>query len=188
MDEEIASIEKNNTWNLVHLPANKRPIAVKWIYKLKYLPDGTIAKYKARLVAKGFLQKHGIDFKEIFAPVARIETSAFLNGKLEEKVYIEQPQGFIVKGKEDHVLKLNKALYGLRQAPRAWNMRIAHGRSKHIETKFHYLRDQVTKGKIKLSYCNTEFQMADVLTKQLKIDRFKDLRKMMNVQSLETLN
>jgi hypothetical protein len=65
---------------------------------------------------------------------------------------------------------------------------IAHGRSKHIETKFHFLRDQVTKGKIKMSYCNTNDQMADVLTKPLKIDRFKDLRRMLNVQSLENLN
>jgi hypothetical protein len=74
MQEEIASIERNHTWDLVDLPANKRPIAVKWIYKLKHLPDGTIAKYKARLVAKGFLQKSGIDFTEVFAPVARLET------------------------------------------------------------------------------------------------------------------
>ncbi|PNX60317.1 retrotransposon-related protein, partial [Trifolium pratense] len=115
MKEEIASIEKNETWNITQLPTGKKPIAVKWIYKLKHLPDGTIAKYKARLVAKGFLQKHGIDFTEMFAPVARIETvrlvvaianhlrwefvqldvkSAFLNGKLEEEVYVEQPQGF----------------------------------------------------------------------------------------------
>jgi hypothetical protein len=112
MEEEIASIEKNKTWNLVHLRANKNPITVKWIYKLKHHPDGSIAKYKARLVAKGFLQKHGIDFTEIFALVARLETvrlvvaianhfdwefvqldvkSAFLNGTLEEEVYIEQP-------------------------------------------------------------------------------------------------
>ncbi|CAJ2677657.1 unnamed protein product [Trifolium pratense] len=145
MTEEIASIEKNATWSITQLPPGKKPIAVKWIYKLKHLPNGTIAKYKARLVAKGFLQKQGIDFSEIFAPVARIETvrlvvaianhfrwefvqldvkSAFLNGKLEEEVYVKQPQGFIVKGKEDHVLRLNKALYGLRQAPRAWNIRI----------------------------------------------------------------
>jgi hypothetical protein len=76
----------------------------------------------------------------------------------------------------------NKSAINLAKNP------IAHGRSKHIETKFHFLRDQVTKGKIKLSYCNTNIQMADVLTKPLKIDRFKDLRRMMNVQSLETLN
>ncbi|KAK2438086.1 putative mitochondrial protein [Trifolium repens] len=156
MEEEIAFIEKNKTWSLVHLPANKKPIAVKWIYKLKFHPDGSISKYKARLVAKGFLQKPGIDFTEIFAPVARIETvrlvvaiayhfdweiaqldvkSAFLNDKLEEEVYIEQPQGFIAKGKEDCVLKLDKALYGLKQAPRAWNLRIDEFLSKNGYSK-----------------------------------------------------
>ncbi|KAK2451944.1 hypothetical protein QL285_010951 [Trifolium repens] len=65
---------------------------------------------------------------------------------------------------------------------------IAHGRSKHIETKFHFLRDQVAKGKIKLVYCKTEAQVADAFTKPLKIERFKDLKKMLNVQSLENLN
>jgi hypothetical protein len=145
MEEEIESITKNKTWQLVPLPDKKKAIAVKWVYKIKTLPDGSFAKHKAILVAKGFLQKQGIDFTEIFAPVARLETvrvvvalanhftwqfvqldvkSAFLNGKLEEEVYVEQPQGFIVEGKENHVLKLHKALYGLRQAPRAWNMRM----------------------------------------------------------------
>ncbi|GAU43236.1 hypothetical protein TSUD_241260 [Trifolium subterraneum] len=145
MKDEINSIERNNTWDLMSLPANKKPITVKWVYKVKHLPDGSIAKHKARLVAKGFLQKPGIDFTEIFAPVARLETVrvvvalanqlswlivqldvkfAFLNGTLEEEVYVEQPQGFIVKGQEDKVLKLNKALYGLKQASMAWNKRI----------------------------------------------------------------
>jgi glutathionylspermidine synthase len=88
-----------------------------------------------------------------------------------------------VNRNEDFELLIdNKSAINLAKNP------IAHGRSKHIETKFHFLRDQVTKGKIKLSYCNTNSQMADVLTKPLKIDRFKDLRRMMNVQSLETLN
>jgi hypothetical protein len=76
----------------------------------------------------------------------------------------------------------NKSAINLAKNP------IAHGRSKHIETKFHFLRDQVTKGKIKLVYCKTEAQGADIFTKPLKIERFKDLRKMLNVQSLENLN
>ncbi|BBN67359.1 transposable element gene [Prunus dulcis] len=103
--------------------------------------DGSIQKNKARLVAKGYAQKPGIDYNETFAPVARLDTirtivalaaknnwklyqldvkSAFSNGVLEEEVYIEQPDGFLVKGKEDKVYKLHKALYGLKQAPRAW--------------------------------------------------------------------
>jgi hypothetical protein len=108
MKEELKSIEKNNTWELMHKTVNKRPIDVKWVFKLKMKPNGEIAKYKARLVAKGFLQKQGLDFNEVFAPVARIETirlvvaiatyknwsmhqldvkSAFLNGPLDEEVY-----------------------------------------------------------------------------------------------------
>ncbi|MCI47146.1 copia-type polyprotein, partial [Trifolium medium] len=63
MEDEIQSIERNNTWKLMSLPANKKPMAVKWVYKVKHLPNGSIVKHKARLVAKGFLQKPGIDFK-----------------------------------------------------------------------------------------------------------------------------
>ncbi|CAJ2665360.1 unnamed protein product [Trifolium pratense] len=201
MEEEIASIEKNNTWNLVHLPANKRPIAVKWIYKLKYLPDGTIAKYKARLVAKGFLQKQGIDFTEIFAPVARIETvrlvvaianhfdwefvqldvkSAFLNGKLEEEVYIEQPQGFIVKGKEDHVLKLNKALYGLKQAPRAWNMRIDEFLSKNGYSKCTVEHGIYVKGTSQNRLCIVCLYVDDLLITGSSKDEVKKLTSLLS--------
>ncbi|OIW00831.1 hypothetical protein TanjilG_12235 [Lupinus angustifolius] len=131
MSEEIRSIEKNETWSLVKLPAGKHKIGVKWIFKQKLNPDGSISKYKARLVAKGFLQKQGVDYTEVFALVARIETirlvvaiacakewklfqldvkSAFLHGPLMEEVYVQQPPGFVAKGKEQQVYKLNKAL------------------------------------------------------------------------------
>ncbi|PNX67781.1 hypothetical protein L195_g055811, partial [Trifolium pratense] len=145
MNEEIESIERNNTWKLVNLPNDKKAISVKWVYKVKVNPKGEITRHKARLVVKGFLQKEGIDFNEVFAPVARMETirlvtalthynkwsmhqmdvkCAFLNGPLEEEVYVVQPPGFIDKENESKVYKLNKALYGLKQAPRAWNKRI----------------------------------------------------------------
>ncbi|GAU32293.1 hypothetical protein TSUD_63100 [Trifolium subterraneum] len=145
MNEEIKSIEKNNTWRLVDLPAQKKPITVKWIFKIKRNPDGGIVKHKARLVARGFLQQQGIDYNEVYAPVARMETirlviaiassmnwspshmdvkSAFLNGPLEEEVYVSQPPGFEVDAQKDKVYKLQEALYGLKQAPRAWNKRI----------------------------------------------------------------
>ena len=133
-------IEKNNTWELVNRPHGKDIIGVKWVYKTKLNPDGTIQKHKARLVAKGYSQQPGIDYNETCAPVARLDTiralialasqkgwsihqldvkSAFLKGVLEEEIYVEQPQGFVSEGKENKVLRLRKALYGLKQAPRA---------------------------------------------------------------------
>jgi hypothetical protein len=145
MVEELNSIEKNPTWELVKLPEGKKTIDLKWVFKTKLKPDGRISKHKARLVARGFLQKQGIDYNEVFAPVARHETirlvvalanmknwpmyhlnvkSAFLNGPLEETVYVTQPPGFEITGRENLVYKLHKALYGLKQAPRAWNKRI----------------------------------------------------------------
>lgn len=144
-EDEINSIKKNLTWNLVDLPQGVKPIGLKWVFKLKRNSDGSINKHKARLVAKGYVQKHGIDFDEVFAPVARIETirllinlaasngweihhldvkTAFLHGELKETVYVTQPEGFIIKGNEEKVYKLNKALYGLKQAPRAWNEKL----------------------------------------------------------------
>lgn len=135
MLKELKAIERNSTWELVELPIQKKPIAVKWVFKVKHKPDGTIAKHKARLVAKGFLQRESVDYSEVFAPVARLETirlvvalasskgwqlfqldvkSAFLNGPLKEEVYVTQPPGFIQKGKEERVFRLRKALYGLK--------------------------------------------------------------------------
>ncbi|GJT98735.1 putative RNA-directed DNA polymerase [Tanacetum coccineum] len=142
MDAELSSIEKNKTWNLVDLPKNRKAIGLKWVYKVKRDPSGKILKHKARIVAKGYVQKQGIDYDEVFAPVARIETvrvilalsgsngwrvhhldvkSAFLNGALEEEVYVSQPEGYVKRGEVNKVYKLSKALYGLKQAPRAWN-------------------------------------------------------------------
>ena len=80
MDEELKSIEVNNTWSLVELPQNKKEIDVKWVYKVKLNPKGEVTRHKAGLVAKGFFQKEGIDFDEVFAPVARIETIRLLVG------------------------------------------------------------------------------------------------------------
>lgn len=140
MNEEIRSIQKNETWKLVDLPEGKNVIGLKWVFRTKFNTDGSILKHKARLVAKGYAQQEGIDFEETFSPVARFETvrvvlalaaqwklkvfqldvkSAFLNGDLQEEVFVEQPLGFVKDGEEGKVYKLQKALYGLKQAPRA---------------------------------------------------------------------
>lgn len=145
MKLEIEAIEKNNTWELVKVEAGVKPIGVKWVFKTKLNERGEIDKYKARLVVKGYAQKEGVDYGEVFAPVARWDTirlfisvaakrnwtvyqldvkSAFLHGELKEVVYVQQPEGFVRKGEEDKVYKLRKALYGLKQAPRAWYHRI----------------------------------------------------------------
>ncbi|CAJ2663476.1 unnamed protein product [Trifolium pratense] len=144
MDTEIAAIESNDTWELTSLPPGAKKIGVKWIYKTKYNEQGKIDKYKARLVAKGYSQQYGIDYNEVYAPVARWDTirtmlaiaaarswyvyqldvkSAFLHGELEEEVYVEQPLGYQKEGK-DMVYRLKKSLYGLKQAPRAWYSKI----------------------------------------------------------------
>jgi hypothetical protein len=145
MDDELGSIRDNNTWKLVDLPNNHKAIGLKWVYKIKKDAKGYLVKHKARLVAKGYVQEQGVDFEEVFASIARMESvrllmalaaqeswklhhmdvkSVFLNGELEEEVYVKQPPGYIKEGEEHKVLKLHKALYGLRQAPRAWNIKL----------------------------------------------------------------
>jgi hypothetical protein len=142
MQDELNAIVDNDTWSLTDLPHGHRAIGLKWVYKLKRDEQGAIVRYKARLVAKGYVQRQGVDFDEVFAPVARLESvrlllvvavhqgwqvhhmdvkSAFLNGELLEEVYVSQPPGFVDDNHKNKVYRLHKALYGLRQAPRAWN-------------------------------------------------------------------
>ena len=143
MQEELHQFELNNVWELVKRPDPRKHniIGTKWIYRNKQDENGLVVRNKARLVAQGYTQVEGIDFDETFAPVARLEAirillayanhhditlyqmdvkSAFLNGKLEEEVYVAQPPGFEDPKNPDKVFRLNKALYGLKQAPRAW--------------------------------------------------------------------
>lgn len=134
MIEEIEAIRRNGTWELTNLLEKKKAIGLKWIFKSKLNPDGSLLNTKARLVAKGFSQRKGIDFEEVFSPATQMETvrlflpigaqkewsiyqldvkSAFLNGELKEKVFVSQLKGFISNGKEEQVYKLHKALYRL---------------------------------------------------------------------------
>ncbi|KAL8104724.1 hypothetical protein AgCh_028795 [Apium graveolens] len=146
MKNEIKAIEKNRTWKLVELPPDSKSIGLKWVFKLKWDVNRNITKHKARLVSKGYVQKKGVDFEEVFTPVTRLETvrlllalaarngwevhyldvkSAFMNGELEETVYLSQPEGFVVEGKTHLVYQLIKAFYGLRQAPRTWYTKLS---------------------------------------------------------------
>lgn len=141
IEDEYKSFEQNKAWTLTQLPAGKKAVKCKWIFKKKLGSEGQLLRYKARLVAKGFTQEYGIDYKETYSPVVRYSTirtlialavnldlhidhmdvkTAFLNGELQETVYMEQPHGHKIKGKENHVFKLNKAIYGLKQASKAW--------------------------------------------------------------------
>eukprot|EP01018_Ginkgo_biloba_P024033 Gb_18988 [translate_table: standard] len=145
MVEEYNSIMKNDVWEVVLRPEGKSVVTSRWLYKIKHAANGSIEKFKARFVSRGFSQIEGVDYEDTFAPVARYTSiraviaiaaemgrkihqmdvkTAFLNGLIQEEVYIEQPQGFEVHGRDSHVCRLTKALYGLKQAPRAWYSRI----------------------------------------------------------------
>ncbi|GJW30219.1 putative ribonuclease H-like domain-containing protein [Tanacetum coccineum] len=141
MQEELLQFKLQEVWTLVELPNGKRAIGTKWVFRNKKDERGIVIKNKARLVAQGYTQEEGIDYDEVFAPVARIEAirlflayasfkdfvvyqmdvkSVFLYGKIEEEVYVCQPPGFEDLDFPDRVYKVEKALYGLHQAPRAW--------------------------------------------------------------------
>jgi len=145
MHDELHQFTRNDVWTLVPCPAEHNIIGTKWIFKNKTDDHGTVVRNKARLVAHGYTQIEGIDFDETFALVARLESiiillsiachlrfklyqmdvkSVFLNGVLQEEVYVEQPKGFQDPHHPHHVYKLKKALYGLKQAPRAWYERL----------------------------------------------------------------
>ena len=134
------SLISNNTWILVDLPQGSKPIGCKWVFRRKYNTDGSIQTFK--LVAKGFRQKEGVDYFDTYAPVARISSirvllalasvynlfvhqmdvkTAFLNGNLDEEIYMEQPEGFVLPRNENKVCKLVKSVYGLKQAPKQWH-------------------------------------------------------------------
>ncbi|GJR14706.1 putative ribonuclease H-like domain-containing protein [Tanacetum coccineum] len=141
MQEELLQFKIQKVWTLVDLPYGKKAIGTKWVYRNKKDERGIVVKNKARLVAQGYKQEEGIDYDEVFAPVARIEAirlflayasfmnflvyqmdvkSAFLYGTIEEEVYVSQPLGFVDPEFLEKVYKVEKALYGLHQAPRAW--------------------------------------------------------------------
>ena len=160
MDEEMQSLQKNQTWKLASLPNGKKAIGCKWVYAMKDgFPDKNNVRYKARLVAKGYAQTEGVDYNEVFSPVVKHSSirillalvaqldlelvqmdvkTAFLHGDLEEEIYMNQPDGFKVAGKEKMVCKLEKLLYGLKQSPRQWYKRFDKFmiRQKYTRSKY----------------------------------------------------
>ena len=141
MDREMQALIKNITWEVVKLKQGIKSIGCKWAFTFKYNSDGIIERYKARLVAKGYTQTYGIDYKETFDQVAKMNTicilislavnldwsllqhdikNAFLHGDLDEEIYMKIPPGYEENGYTSKVCRLRKALYGLKQSPRAW--------------------------------------------------------------------
>ncbi|KAK8563377.1 hypothetical protein V6N12_035525 [Hibiscus sabdariffa] len=144
MRSEMDSMSENQVWTLVEPPEGIKHIGCKWVFKKKTDMDGNVQTYKGRLVAKGFRQIHGVDYDETFSPVAMIKSirillavaafhdyeiwqmdvkTAFLNGKLEEDVYMPQPEGFVTPENAGKVCKLQRSIYGLKEASRSWNLR-----------------------------------------------------------------
>jgi len=147
MQEELNQFQRNDVWDLIPKPLQKNIIGTKWVFKNKLNEQGEVTRNKARLVAQGYNQQEDIDYTETFAPVARLEAirlllshavnhgillyqmdakNAFLNGVIEEEVYVKQPPGFEDLKHPDLVYKLKKSLYGLKQAPRAWYDRLSN--------------------------------------------------------------
>lgn len=144
MEDEMESLYANDTWEAVPLPAGMTAIPTKWVYKIKRDGSGNVERFKARLVVKGFYQIPGVDYSEVFAPVTKYASfrslmaiaatkdfemrhldikTAFLNGDVEEEIYIEPPPGYNDAG-PGYAYRLRKALYGLKQAPRAWHTKL----------------------------------------------------------------
>lgn len=142
MEEELDAMRRMKTWELVDLPEGRQAVKCKWVFKLKRNQDDSIERYRARLVAKGFSQKEGLDYNETFSPTLKHTSirvilalvalydwevhqvdvaTAFLNGVLQEEVFMCQPDGFVIPGKEKKVCRLKKSIYGLKQSSRVWN-------------------------------------------------------------------
>ncbi|KAM2872438.1 hypothetical protein FF1_019953 [Malus domestica] len=144
MEEEIKSMQINQVWLLVEKTNLMKPIGCKWVYKTKRNSKGKVERFKARFVAKGFNQRERVDCNKTFSPVSSKDSlhmistlvahfnlefhqmdikTVFLNGDLEEDIYMEQPLGFVEEGKGHLLCKLSKSIYGLKQASRQWFMK-----------------------------------------------------------------
>ncbi|KAA0064277.1 gag/pol protein [Cucumis melo var. makuwa] len=172
MDLEMESMYFNSVWELVDLPEGVKPIGCKWIYKRKRNSAWKVQTFKARLVQKWYTQREGVDYEETFSPVAMLKSirillsiatfydyeiwqmdvkTPFLNGNLEESIFMSQPEGFITQGQEQKVCKLNRSIYGLKQASRSWNIRFdtaikSYGFDQNVDEPCVYKK--INKGKV----------------------------------------
>ena len=222
MQEELTQFERNKVWSLVPKPHDRPIIGTKWVFKNKLDEEGNVARNKARLVAQGYNQVEGLDYEETYAPVARIEAirillsfacyknfkvyqmdvkSAFLNGKIEEEVYVAQPPGFESFEHPDYVYKLDKALYGLKQAPRAWYERLscfllsinfskgAVDKTlfiKHFEKDILIVQvyvDDIIFGSTNEKYCN---EFAESMQKEFEMSMMGELKFFLGLQIKQT--
>src|SRR3954469_16452290 len=180
MQEELDQFTRNDAWDLVPRPKGFNIIGAKWVFRTKLSEKGEVVRNKARLVAQGYSQQEGIDYTETFAPVARLESihllisfatqhnitlyqmdvkSAFLNGYIDEEVYAHQPPGFEDSKSPNHVFKLKKSLYGLKQASRAWYERLS----------FFLLNNGYTRGQVDTTlFC--KISKKDILICQIYVD------------------
>eukprot|EP00253_Pinus_taeda_P026260 PITA_26260 len=173
------SIKSNEVWDLVELPNGAKAIGCKWVFKTKKDSLGNIERYKARLVAKGFTQKEGIDYTETFSPVSKKNSlriimalvahfdlelqqmdvkTAFLNGNLEEEVYMKQPEGFPSSDVAIFMAKNNKS----------------GSRNKHIDIKYLAIWERIKEKKVVIEHVSTELMIANPLTKGMPPFKFKD--------------
>ncbi|CAM8905238.1 unnamed protein product [Rhodiola kirilowii] len=195
MQEELGEFQRNDVWDLVPQPDDVNVIGTKWIFKNKSDEQGNITRYKARLVAQGYTQIEGVDFDETFAPVVRLEAirlllalsyhlkfklfqmdgkSAFLNGLLNEEVYVAQPKGFEDPHHPDHVYRLKNALYGLKQAPRAWYERLTEFLINHGYVRGGVDRTLFMKH-IRIDFIIAQIYMDDIVfgsSNQKMVDKF----------------
>ena len=146
MEDEHSALLRNDTWTMVPPPPSQNVIGSRWVFKVKHKANGSVDKFKDRLVAQGFTQRYGVDYFDTYSPVVKPVTvhlvlavalsqnwsvrqldisNAFLHGVLEETVYMRQPPGFEDPRHPDHVCKLHKSIYGLKQSPRAWYSRLS---------------------------------------------------------------
>ena len=199
IEDELSSLDKNHTWSLVKLPAGKKALQNKWVFRVKDEIDGK-KRYKARLVVKGFQQKRGIDYNEIFSPVVKMTTIrmvlgivasedlhleqldvkiAFLHGDLKEDIYMVQPEGFQVAGKENLVCKLKRSLYGLKQAPRQWYLKFDSFMQRNGYTRCEMDHGCYLK-KFRSSYIILLLYVDDILIAGLEMQEINRLKKQLS--------